>query len=91
MKKLILLALAAGTALATIPAANARDGCGRGFHRGPAGHCRPDGYGRGPAVIGGPGVSLVIGNYYRGRGYWDGRRYYRERYRDHNRGDWRYR
>jgi hypothetical protein len=90
MNKLILLALAAGTAVATIPVANAREGCGPGFHRGPAGHCRPNGgYDRGPAVVGGPGVRLVIGNYYHGRGYWDGRRYYQNRYR--HGGGWRYR
>ena len=68
-----------------MPPAAAAEGCGGGFHRGAYGRCRPNygpGYGR-------PGVSLVIGNYYHGRGYWDGRRYWRERYRYHN--GWRYR
>lgn len=90
MKLKLTLALAAGVAglaLTATPAA-ARDGCGKGYHRGPYGHCRPNWrdnrYHRGGPV-------LIVGNYYRGHGYWDGRRYWRERYRDHDRGDWRYR
>ena len=86
MKKLIALALAAGATVAIAAPANAAEGCGRGFHRGPYGHCRPN-YGPGP--VAGPGVALVIGNYYHGRGYWDGRRYWQNRYRYHN--GWRYR
>ena len=54
------------------------------MHRGPHGHCRSNG---GPAVVL-PG-GLIVGNYYRGQGYWDGQRYYHNRYRDH--GGWRYR
>ena len=88
MKKLILAALAAGTMIAaTATAAEAAQGCGPGFHRGAYGHCRPN---RGPA----PGVGiavgpLVIGNFYHGRGYWDGHRYWGHRERWH--GGWRYR
>ena len=86
MKKLMLMAVAAtafaGT-MATAPTADAAQGCGRGYHRGPAGHCRPNA-GR---YAGGP--VLVIGRFYNGRGYWDGRRYYQHRERWHN--GWRYR
>jgi hypothetical protein len=84
MKKLLALALAAGAAIVTVSPADARQGCGPGFHRGPYGHCRPN---RGPVMVA-PGA-LIVGNYYRGQGYWDGRRYWRHRYRWHN--DWRYR
>lgn len=83
MKKAVLFAFAAGTALLALSPAEAREGCGRGGHRGPAGHCRPNvrpGYG---------GPVLIIGNHYPGRGYWDGRRYWQNRYRYH--GGWRYR
>jgi hypothetical protein len=85
MKKIFALALAAGVAVAAASAADARQGCGPGFHRGPYGHCRPD---RGGGVMVGPGT-LVVGNFYDGRGYWDGRRYWQRRERWHNR--WRYR
>jgi hypothetical protein len=83
MKKLLLLALAAGTTLGAVTAADARDGCGPGAHRGPYGHCRSNG---GPVVLA-PG--LIVGNYYRGQGYWDGHRYYQHRERWHD--GWRYR
>jgi hypothetical protein len=85
MKKLIALALAAGVTVAAASSADAREGCGRGFHRGPYGHCRPN---RGPDVRMAPGA-LIVGNFYTGRGYWDGRRYWQRRYRWHN--GWRYR
>ena len=85
MKKLLAAALLAGVATLGTTAATAADGCGRGYHRGPAGHCRPN-YGRGPVVVA-PG--LVIGNFYRGHGYWDGHRYWQNRYR--HRDGWRYR
>ena len=83
MKKILALAIAAGAAVVTVTPADARQGCGPGFHRGYYGHCRPN---RDRVVVA-PG--LVIGTYYRGQGYWDGRRYWRHRYRWHN--DWRYR
>lgn len=84
MKRIIIAALAAGVALAAVSPAVAADGCGRGYHRGPRGGCRPNG---GPGVMIAPG--LVIGNYYRGRGYWDGHRYWR--HRERHREGWRYR
>ena len=85
MKTTLMIVLAGAAMIgAAVPAA-AADGCGRGFHRGPYGHCRPN---RGPGgVIVAPG--LVIGQFYPGRGYWDGGRYWQHRYR--YRHDWRYR
>jgi hypothetical protein len=89
MKKIIALALAAGVAVTSFATADAREGCGRGWHRGPYGHCRPN-YDRdyAPRVVVTPG-RLIIGNYYRGQGYWDGHRYWHRRYRWHD--GWRYR
>ena len=84
MKTLYAIALAAVVAAGTASSASARDGCGPGGHRGPYGHCRPN---RGGYVVA-PG-GLIVGRYYHGRGYWDGRRYYWHRERWHN--GWRYR
>ena len=77
MKVIVACMLSAGLALTALAPAEAAGGCGRGGHRGPAGHCRPN-Y-RTP----------VVGRYYHNQGYWDGHRYWRNRYR-HN-GGWRYR
>jgi hypothetical protein len=85
MRTILLGLIAAGVAVTATPAL-AREGCGPGGHRGPYGHCRPNR--GGPAVVAAPGVRLVIGNYYHGRGYWDGRRYYQ--HRRQWRGGWRY-
>jgi hypothetical protein len=82
MKKLLLIALAASAAVTSIAPAEARDGCGAGFHRGPYGHCRPNGPG---VFVGAP----AIGVFYAGHGYWDGHRYWGHRDRWH--GGWRYR
>ena len=84
MKAILAIALAAGAALVASSPADARQGCGPGFHRDYYGHCRPN---RGPGVVAvAPG--LVIGNFYAGRGYWDGRRYWH--HRRHWHGNWRY-
>jgi uncharacterized membrane protein len=83
MNRFLAIALAVGVTLAAGTAAAARDGCGDGFFRGPAGHCRPY---RGGVIVA-PG--LVIGSFYPGHGYWDGRRYWERR--EHWRGHWRYR
>lgn len=85
MKKIILLAFAATACFATISPVEAREGCGVGFHRGPYGHCRPNG-GR-PVVVVPAGPA--VGVFYPGRGYWDGHRYWVHRERWH--GGWRYR
>jgi hypothetical protein len=84
MNRILAIALAAGVALTAVAPAMAADGCGRGFHRGPHGHCHPNG-GPGPVVAVGPS----IGVFYAGRGYWDGNRYWQHRDRYHN--GWRYR
>lgn len=89
MKNLLAAALLAGAATlgATVAAtpAEARDGCGRGAHRGPGGYCRPNVN----RVYIAP-RRLIVGRYYGNRGYWDGRRYWQHRYR-HRSGGWRYR
>ena len=82
-KKIMIGAAAVGLALASVSAADAAGGCGRGFHRGPHGRCRPN------EVVAGP-AALVIGTFYPGHGYWDGHRYWRHRFDDHH-GGWRYR
>ena len=88
MRKIVLSLIAAGTALAVASPALAREGCGPGGHRNYNGRCVPNR--GGPVYVDrGPSVRLVIGNHYPGRGYWDGRRYYQQRYRHH--GGWRYR
>ena len=84
MRKFLLGAFAAGTALMLIAPAEARQGCGVGTHRGPAGFCQPNR--RDAAVI---APALRIGVFYPGHGYWDGGRYWGHRYRWHR--GWRYR
>jgi hypothetical protein len=86
MKRNAMLALlSAAAALTVVSSAQAAGGCGPGFHRGPYGGCRAN-RGPGPAVvIGAP----AIGVFYPGRGYWDGHRYWANRYRFG--GGWRYR
>lgn len=85
MKTIISLTLAAGLVLGTASTAMAREGCGPGFHRGMYGHCRPN---RGGERVVVTPEGLVVGNYYRGRGYWDGQRYWH--HRRHWHGSWRY-
>jgi hypothetical protein len=82
MKKSLLFALTAAAAtLVAAPQAQARDRCGAGYHRNAHGRCVMNHRARRPVV--------VIGHYYNGRGWWDGRRYWRHRYM--HRGHWRYR
>ena len=98
MKKMLLAAAAIGVAL-TATTADARQGCGAYGHRDYYGRCVPNrGPGPGPErVVVAPG--LAIGSFYNGRGYWDGQRYWHERYRegrewryrDHDRRGWRHR
>ena len=84
----ILLAVA-GTAM-TAGAAEARQGCGPRAERyhgrciSVRGHHRYDRWDRGHR-----NDRWVVGRYYNGRGYWNGQRWYQNRYR-HNNG-WRYR
>lgn len=79
MHKLLMVALAAGTAAVSVAPAHAAQGCGPGGHRGYYGHCRPN-YG--------PRDALVVHRFYAGRGYWDGNRYWWHRRAWH--GGWRY-
>jgi len=85
MNKLLMIALATGVALASTGSAQARDGCGGGFHRGPAGVCRPNG---GPPVVGVAVGGPRLGLFYPGHGYWDGHRYWG--HRGGRRGHWVY-
>lgn len=87
MKKFLIVALTSAAALtAVVSTADAAQGCGPGFHRGPYGACRPNRPPPGAVVVvpGGPRVGV----YYHGRGYWDGHRYYMNRRAWH--GGWRY-
>ena len=84
MKTMIAFALAAVATVAAASSANARDGCGRGYHRGPHGHCRPNWRHGPPAVV----VVPEAGRWYEGRGWWDGHRYWR--HRRHRHGRWHY-
>jgi len=86
VKNYLLIGMAVGSAIAMLSPAEAAQGCGAGYHRGPAGHCRPN---AGRVVAVAPGGALIVGNYYRGHGYWDGHRYWKKRYRHDN--GWRYR
>ena len=79
MKALTVLGLATVLAIGTASAADARQGCGLGFHRNFQGICVPNG--RQPVWI--------VGRYYPGRGYWYGGRWYHRRYP--YRHGWRYR
>ena len=65
MKTILAIALAAtvGTGVIAAAPADARDGCGMGFHRGPHGRCFPN----------------APGGFYHGYGYWDGHRYWQHR------------
>ncbi len=71
MKALIAIAAAVVAVTAAASPAAAREGCGRGFHRGPNGVCRAD---RGTYA------RHVEGRYYRGQGYWHRDRWYHQRH-----------
>lgn len=77
-----LVALGAALMIATVAAsspAQAREGCGRGFHRAMNGMCRPN---RGTQE------RWMEGHYYTGQGYWHQNRWYHRRHRQH--GVWIY-
>ena len=81
MKKSLILSLAAAAATLTIaPQAQAREGCGVGYHRF---------HGRCVMNRNMHRQVWVVGRYYNGRGYWDGHRWYK--HREMHRGHWRYR
>lgn len=81
MKAIAAIGLASAFALAAAAPADARQGCGPGFHRTPYGRCVPN---RGAQRV------WVVGRYYPGHGYWYNNRWYHQRVRDRNRA-WRYR
>lgn len=81
MKKFIAFALAASAAMTVASTAEARQGCGPGFHRAYHGRCVVNRGRHAPRY--------VVGRYYTHHGWWDGRRFYRHRYRYHH--GWRYR
>lgn len=84
MRRLVAVVFTLAVALGTTSSAEARGGCGPGWHPGPYGHhCFRNAHGA--AVVIGPRVGVYV----TGRGYWDGHRYWwhRERWR----GGWRYR
>jgi hypothetical protein len=72
MKTLIALGAAAMIATVVASPAQAREGCGPGFHRAGNGMCRPD---RGTQM------RWVEGHYYQGHGYWWHNRWYHQRHR----------
>ena len=76
-----LLAVGAAAIIATVATApaQAREGCGRGFHRTAYGNCRPD---RGTYA------RYVEGHFYEGRGYYWHNRWYQHRHR--RQGVWIY-
>jgi hypothetical protein len=80
MRTLIALAAAAVVATAAASPADARQGCGPGFHRAPNGMCRPN--------RGGMRVQYVEGRYYRGQGYWWHNAWHQRR--QHRNGVWIY-
>ena len=73
----ILAALGVASAIATIAStpAEARQGCGPGFHRAYNGMCRPN---RDMQMR---RMQYVEGRYYGGHGYWYHNRWYQHRHR----------
>ncbi|MFL6783186.1 MAG: GCG_CRPN prefix-to-repeats domain-containing protein [Sphingomicrobium sp.] len=80
MKALVSIGLASVIALAAASPAQARQGCGRGFHRAYDGMCVHDRHHRGHV--------FVVGQFYPGRGYWYQNRWWRHRSGRHH--HWRY-
>ena len=84
IRNILLGAVAVGTMLTLAAPAQAREGCGRGEHRGPHGRCLPAN-----AWTRAGHHAWVEGRFYRGHGYWHGGRWWQHRDRDHD--NWRYR
>ena len=79
MKNLIAIGAAAlAVTVASVPA-QAREGCGNGYHRTPYGNCRANK---------GTYARYVEGQYYHGRGYYWHNRWYQHRHRQN--GVWIY-
>jgi len=71
MRILIALSAASVVAIAAPSPADAREGCGPGFHRAWNGLCRANRGNR----------EYVVGQYYQGEGYWYNNRMWRHRHR----------
>ena len=80
MKVMTVIGLATVLALGAASTAQARQGCGVGFHRNFHGRCVPNR---------GMHQTWIVGRYYPHRGYWYGGRWYHHRY--HGPHGWRYR
>jgi hypothetical protein len=72
MKTVIALSAASVLAVLSAAPAQAREGCGQGFHRTSNGMCRPN---RGTQA------RWLEGHYYQGRGYWYRNQWYQHRHR----------
>ena len=72
MRALAAIGFASLIALAAASPAQARQGCGPGFHRLPNGRCIPN---RGPRE------RWIEGQYYANHGYWWHNRWYQHRHR----------
>lgn len=59
MKYLFAAVMLASAVVGFSETASAAEGCGRGFYRGPYGHCRPMA-GRGPVVVVAPRPAPVV-------------------------------
>jgi hypothetical protein len=79
MKAFAAMGVAAVIALAAASPAEARQGCGPGFHRIPNGRCVPNH---------GPRAPWVEGRFYNGHGYWAHNRWYH--HRERRNGVWIY-
>jgi hypothetical protein len=75
LKAIAALAVASGIAMLAAAPADARQGCGPGFHRAPNGMCRPN---RDMRLR---EMRWVEGRYYGGHGYWWHNRWYQHRHR----------
>jgi len=79
MKALVALGAAGLVAMVASSPAEAREGCGPGFHRAMNGMCRANK---------GTRMRYMEGRYYNGHGYWWHNRWYKHRRRHH--GVWIY-
>ena len=70
MKAIAALAVASGITMLAAAPADARQGCGPGFHRAPNGMCRPNRDMRGDMRDRDMHDRWVEGHYYAGHGYW---------------------
>ena len=82
MRSLATIGLVSAIVLAASVPAQARQGCGRGFHQNHWGRCVPN-------RAGARQIVWVEGRFYPGHGYWYQNRWWQHRYRQNH--VWRYR